>query len=81
MALQLLVVKALDENGNRMFTAGEIAELKNEVRDEDLQGMMMALLTNENNVTEEEAKKLAECLRNDYPLDLQCVWQDLGYTL
>lgn len=56
MALQLLVVKALDENGNRMFTAGEIAELKNEVRDEDLQGMMMALLTNENNVTEEEAK-------------------------
>lgn len=56
MALQLLVVKALDENGNRMFTAGEIAELKNEVRDEDLQAMMLALLTNENNVTEEEAK-------------------------
>jgi hypothetical protein len=56
MALQLLVVKALDENGQRMFTAGEIAELKNEVRDEDLQAMMLALLTGEGNVTESEAK-------------------------
>ena len=56
MALQLLVAKALDENGQRMFMAGEISELKNEVRDEDLQGMMLALLTGEGNVTEAEAK-------------------------
>jgi len=55
-ALQLLVNKATDENGQRMFKAGEIAELKNEVRDEDLQGLMVALITGEGNVTEDEAK-------------------------
>ena len=56
LALQLLVTKALDADGQRMFTAGEIAELKNEVRDEDLQAMMVALITGEGNVTEQEAK-------------------------
>lgn len=55
-ALQLLIQKALDENGNRLFRAGEIAELKNDVRDEDLQSMMLAVLTNDKNVDEEEAK-------------------------
>ena len=55
-ALQLLVNKATDENGQRMFKAGEVAELKNEVRDEDLQALMVALITGEGNVTEEEAK-------------------------
>jgi len=55
-ALQLLVNKATDENGPRMFKAGELAELKNEVRDEDLQGLMVALITGEGNVTEDEAK-------------------------
>jgi hypothetical protein len=55
-ALQLLVNKATDENGQRMFKAGELAELKNEVRDEDLQNLMVALITGEGNVTEEEAK-------------------------
>lgn len=55
-ALQLLIQKALDENGNRLFRAGEIAELKNDVRDEDLQAMMLAVLTNDKNVDEEEAK-------------------------
>ena len=55
-ALQLLVNKATDENGQRMFKAGEVAELKNEVRDEDLQGLMVALITGEGNVTEDEAK-------------------------
>ena len=55
-ALQLLVNKAQDQNGQRMFSAGEVAELKNEVRDEDLQALMLALLTGDGNVTEEEAK-------------------------
>jgi hypothetical protein len=55
-ALQLLINKAQDENGQRMFSAGEIAELKNEVRDEDLQALMLALLTGDRDVTEEEAK-------------------------
>lgn len=55
-ALQLLVNKATDANGHRMFKAGELAELKNDVRDEDLQGLMVALVTGEGNVTEDEAK-------------------------
>ena len=55
-ALQLLINKATDENGQRMFKAGELAELKNDVRDEDLQSLMVALITGEGNVTEDEAK-------------------------
>ena len=43
-ALQLLVQKAADENGNRMFGPGDIAGLKNDVRDEDLQSLMLAVL-------------------------------------
>jgi hypothetical protein len=43
-ALQLLVLKALDENGQRLFSAGDIAVLKNEVDDGDLQKLMLALL-------------------------------------
>jgi hypothetical protein len=44
LAIQLLVAKALDENGNRMFAAGEVAELKNEVRDSDLQRIILTLV-------------------------------------
>lgn len=43
-AIQLLVQKALDENGAPMFSAGEIAELKHEVRDSDLQRLILALI-------------------------------------
>jgi len=56
VALQLLIAKAQDENGERMFRAGEAAELKNDVRDEDLQAIMLALVTGEQNVTEVESK-------------------------
>jgi len=45
-ALNLLVTKAVDDTGKRLFTAGEIAELKNEVLDADLQQMMLAIITN-----------------------------------
>ena len=55
-ALQLLINKAQDETGQRLFRAGDAAELKNEVRDEDLQALMLALVTGEGNVTEDEAK-------------------------
>jgi hypothetical protein len=47
LALQLLVETALDENGQRLFSAGEISELKHWVRDEDLQKLMLAVLTGE----------------------------------
>ena len=55
-ALQLLVQKALDENGKRLFSAGMISELKNDVADADLQALMLAMLTNPGEIDEEEAK-------------------------
>ena len=45
-ALNLLITKAVDDAGQRLFAAGEIAELKNEVMDADLQQLMLAIITN-----------------------------------
>lgn len=45
-ALNLLVTKAVDDAGQRLFQTGEIAELKNEVMDADLQALMLAIITN-----------------------------------
>ena len=46
-ALQLLINKAKDENGEALFLAGEIDVLKNEVKDKDLQSLMLAILTDD----------------------------------
>ena len=46
-ALQLLILKAVDGDGNKLFSGGQIAELKHEVRDADLQALMLAILTDE----------------------------------
>ena len=46
-ALQLLMQKALDENGNRLFRSGEVDVLKNEVKDSDLQKLMLAVINEE----------------------------------
>jgi hypothetical protein len=46
-ALQLLIAKALDENGVKLFAPGEIDVLKNEVKDKDLQALMLAILTDD----------------------------------
>ena len=43
-ALQLLVLKAQDASGERLFSNGQMAELKNEVRDADLQALMLAVI-------------------------------------
>ena len=43
-ALQLLVRKAKDSNGKPLFTPGDAAVLKNEVRDSDLQKLMLSVL-------------------------------------
>ena len=43
-ALQLLIRKAKDSNGRPLFNPGDVAVLKNEVRDSDLQKMMLAVL-------------------------------------
>lgn len=43
-AMQLLIAKALDENGERLFKAGDIPVLKREVEDEDIQKLIMCVL-------------------------------------
>ena len=43
-ALQLLISKGMDVNGNKLFSPGEIDILKNEVKDSDLQSLMLAIL-------------------------------------
>ena len=50
-ALQLLLAKAQDENGRKLFNVGEIDVLKNEVKDSDLQKLMVAAV----NIEEDEA--------------------------
>ena len=46
-ALQLLIAKAQDENGNKMFSPGEIDVLKHEVKDKVLQALMLGVLTDD----------------------------------
>ena len=46
-ALQLLITKAMDENGTKLFAPGEVDILKNEVKDADLQKLMLAILTDD----------------------------------
>jgi hypothetical protein len=46
-ALQLLITKALDESGSKLFSVGEVDVLKNEVKDKDLQALMLAILTDD----------------------------------
>lgn len=43
-ALQLLIRKAKNGNNQPLFTPGDVAILKNEVRDSDLQLLMLAVL-------------------------------------
>ena len=49
-ALQLLLSKAQDENGRNLFNAGEIDVLKNEVKDSDLQSLMLAVIQEEEDI-------------------------------
>ena len=46
-ALQLLVRKARDANNVPLFSAGDVGDLKNAIRDSDLQAMMLAVLGGE----------------------------------
>ena len=51
-ALQLLISKACDESGQKLFKPGEIDVLKNEVKDKDLQALMLAILTEDGEETD-----------------------------
>ena len=46
-ALQLLLAKAQDQTGRKLFNAGEIDVLKNEVKDSDLQSLMLAVINSD----------------------------------
>lgn len=46
-ALQLLISKAQDESGAKLFAPGEIDVLKNEVKDKDLQALMLAIIVDD----------------------------------
>jgi hypothetical protein len=52
-ALQLLVEVAKNSEGEPMFSPGEIADLKHQVRDEDLQKLMLAILQTDEEADEE----------------------------
>ena len=43
-AMQLLIAKALDENGDKLFRPGDIPALKRDVEDEDLQKIILCVL-------------------------------------
>ena len=58
-ALQLLISKARDENGSPLFTPGDVAALRNEVRDEDLQKLMLAVLGGDEDEEEDSDMKSA----------------------
>ena len=46
-AIRLLLTKALDETGQKLFQIGDIDVLKNEVRDSDLQKLMLSIIQEE----------------------------------
>jgi hypothetical protein len=57
-ALQLLILKATDANGNKLFSAGEIDVLRNEVRDSDLQRLMLAVLSDDSEGEKTDMKSI-----------------------
>ena len=46
-ALQLLLLKALDDTGAKLFSPGEIDVLKHETKDKDLQTLMLAVIADD----------------------------------
>jgi len=56
-AMQLLVAKALDENGEKLFRPGDIPVLKRDILDEDLQKLILcALRPNSEDEAEADSK-------------------------
>lgn len=54
-ALQLLVMMAEDENGSKLFAAGELAELRNELPASVVEALMLQLLQEAEAADEEDA--------------------------
>ena len=53
-ALQLLAMKAINESGQKLFQAGEIAELRNELPTSVVDGLILALLSDNDGEEDEE---------------------------
>jgi hypothetical protein len=53
-ALQLLVAKATDENGGRLFNVGDLADLRNVLPASVVEALMLQLLTSEEVEEEDE---------------------------
>lgn len=58
-ALTLLVSKALDENGGRLFNAGDIAELRNSLPASVVEALMLQMLADDEQEDEELDPKLS----------------------
>lgn len=54
-ALQLLVMVATDESGQKLFQAGEIAELRNELPASVVEALMLQLLSDEEEEEEDDS--------------------------
>lgn len=50
IGIELLVRKAMDENGNRLFQADAGPILRNQVQKDDVETLLIALLTDKNEV-------------------------------
>tara|TARA_R110001592_G_scaffold261190_2_gene526001 strand:- start:8992 stop:9348 length:357 start_codon:yes stop_codon:yes gene_type:complete len=59
-ALQLMINKAKDETGQSLFKFGEIDVLKNDVKDKDLQSLMLAVLSDDTEDAESDMKSTTE---------------------
>ena len=60
-ALQLLVAKATDEDGQKMFNAGDLAELRNTLPAAVVEGLMLGLLQeDEQEEPEQDMKSTGE---------------------
>jgi len=55
-AMQLLIAKAQDENGERLFKAGDIPVLKRDILDQDLQKLILAVLRPDSEDAEADMK-------------------------
>ena len=59
-AMQLLVMKAEDENGEKIFKSGDIPVLRNDIEDEILQKMILSVLKPNGEEGEEPEMKSAD---------------------
>ena len=57
LRLQLLVRKALDENGQKLFQPADVIELRNMVEKPELDKLLLALISSDEEEQEEDRQK------------------------